>query len=84
MPGHSLPVLARLLEDRTCKLREQFNRLAGQPESMNIASFATLKGLFEDLHWLILIAGHVLCMECDGEAPLVPAEVIAYSMEQVR
>lgn len=75
-------MLARLLEDRTTKLREQLNRLATQPETMDIATSNIIKNLNEDLHWLILISRHVLCIECDGES-LVPPEIMTYSMTQV-
>lgn len=78
-----MPLLSRLLEDRTNKLKEQLNRLVGQPQSLNISDATSIENLYEDLHWLVLIAGHVLCMESDGEVPLVPSEIMRYSMEQV-
>lgn len=80
---HTLPLLSRLLEERTNKLKEQLNRLVGQPDSLNISGLTSAESLYEDLHWLVLIAGHVLCMEADGETPLVPADIMRYSMEQV-
>jgi len=40
--------------------------------------------LYEDLHWLILIIGHVLCMESEGETALIPLEITRCSMEQSR
>lgn len=39
--------------------------------------------LYEDLHWLILITGHVLCMESEGETALIPLEITRCSMKQV-
>jgi len=41
--------------------------------------------LYEDLHWLILITGHVFCMECEGEIALtlIPLEITRCSMKQV-
>ncbi|XP_011307073.1 exportin-4-like [Fopius arisanus] len=78
--SHSLPVLSHLLETRTSKLRQQLSQLVGQPKTLNMN--ANLKELYEDLHWLVLIAGHVLCMESDGEAALIPSEVMKYSIEQ--
>lgn len=81
--SHSLTLLSKLLEDRTNKLKEQLNRLVGGPQSLNISDATSIENLYEDLHWLVLIAGHVLCMESDGEVPLVPSEIMRYSMEQV-
>ncbi|OXU22639.1 hypothetical protein TSAR_013645 [Trichomalopsis sarcophagae] len=80
--NHTLPLLSRLLEDRTNKLKEQLNRLVGQPDSLNISGLTSVESLYEDLHWLVLIAGHVLCMESDGETPLVPADIMRYSLDQ--
>jgi len=77
-----LPLLAQLLEDRTHKLRENLNTLVGQNESSSRP--ASMDELYEDLHWLILIIGHVLCMESEGETALIPLEITRCSMEQVR
>ncbi|XP_058796622.1 exportin-4-like [Phymastichus coffea] len=82
--SHSLSLLARLLEDRTTKLKELLNRLVSQPEALNISGLGSAESLYEDLHWLVLIAGHVLCLEAVGETPLMPAEIIRYSMEQTQ
>lgn len=78
--NHTLPLLSRLLEDRTSKLKAQLNRLVGQ---LNITDLSSIEHLYEDLHWLVLISGHVLCMESDGEVPMIPSEIMVYSMEQV-
>lgn len=37
--------------------------------------------IFEDIHWIILIAGHILCMDSDGETPLIPSEIMQYSLD---
>lgn len=84
MPSHSLVLLARLIENRTNQLREQLTRLAGQYDTLNISGSVAMDNLYEDLHWLILLAGHVLCMESEGEEALIPTEVMKYSTEQVR
>ncbi|KAM0733116.1 Exportin-4 [Formica fusca] len=82
VPNHSLPLLAQLLENRILKLRDNVNALIAsngavpEPNPMN--------DLYEDLHWLVLIAGHVLCMESEGEAALIPLEIRRCSMDQSR
>lgn len=81
--SHTLPLLSRLLEERTNKLKEQLNHLVGQHDSLNISGQTSIENLSEDLYWLVLITGHVLCMESDGETPLVPSQIMRYSMEQV-
>jgi hypothetical protein len=55
VPAHSLPLLAKLLEDRTNRLQGQLQRMHSQ--AMNISDTSILDCLFEDLHWLVLIAG---------------------------
>lgn len=83
-PGHSLILLSHLLESRANKLQQEFNQLVSQPKAMmNLVSNSAMHHLYEDLHWLVLLAGHVLCMESDGETALVPSEIMRYSMEQV-
>ncbi|XP_011647101.1 exportin-4-like isoform X1 [Pogonomyrmex barbatus] len=79
---HSLPLLVQLLEDRIHKLRDNLNILAGQNESSSRP--ASMDELYEDLHWLILIIGHVFCMEAEGETALIPIEITRCSMEQFR
>ncbi|XP_015609401.1 exportin-4 isoform X2 [Cephus cinctus] len=84
IPSHSLPLLARLLEDRTNQLRDQFNRLVGQPVEIQMLTYREMSKLFEDLHWLVLLAGHVLCMESEGEVAQIPSDLMRYSMDQVQ
>ncbi|XP_071566040.1 exportin-4 [Temnothorax nylanderi] len=82
VPDHSLPLLAQLLEDRIHKLRDNLNNMVEQNESSSRP--ASMDELYEDLHWLILITGHVLCMESEGETALVPLEITRCSMKQSR
>ncbi|XP_018403866.1 PREDICTED: exportin-4-like [Cyphomyrmex costatus] len=82
-PDHSLPLLAQLLEDRIHKLRDNLNLLVEQNESSSRP--ASMDELYEDLHWLILITGHVFCMESDfSEVALIPLEITRCSMKQSR
>ncbi|CAG2064734.1 unnamed protein product, partial [Timema podura] len=55
VPGHSLTILCKLLEERTRRLYGQLQRLHSQ--AMNISDNSILDCLFEDIHWLVLIAG---------------------------
>lgn len=80
VPHHSLPLLAQLIEDRISKLRENLNMLVGQTESLK--NNCMIK-LYEDIHWLVLIIGNILCMESDGEVALIPSAITTYDMEQV-
>ncbi|XP_037281790.2 exportin-4 isoform X2 [Rhipicephalus microplus] len=73
---HSLPLLCRVIEDRTQRLQEL---LQGQPQA-GIPMTGAHKELLEDLHWIVLITGHLLTTVCDGETPLIPKEVTRFSL----
>lgn len=51
---------------------------------MNLNEAASLDGVFEDVHWAVLIAGHLLCMESDGELALIPSEINNHSTEMAK
>ncbi|KAJ8950696.1 hypothetical protein NQ318_012776 [Aromia moschata] len=80
IPGHAMPVLFKLLESRIQRLVSHVQAM--QSRAMNISEAASLDNLFEDIHWIVLISGHVLCMDSDGETPMIPSEVMQYSIEQ--
>lgn len=69
-----------MLEVRIEKLRIHFQTM--QLQAMTMSASNALDDLFEDLHWIILIAGHVLCMDSDGETPMIPSEIMQYSINQ--
>lgn len=77
IPGHALPILFKLLESGIVKLIALLER-----RTLNINEAESLQHIFEDLHWTILIAGHTLCMDSDGETPMIPSEIMRYSIEQ--
>ncbi|XP_046399517.1 exportin-4-like [Ischnura elegans] len=91
--SHSLPLLSRLLEERTRRLQNHLQKMmqlgGGQNSGshggsiVTIADTSALDCLFEDIHWLVLIAGHTCCMVSEGETPLIPTEIMHHSMEQV-
>ncbi|XP_002740804.1 exportin-4-like [Saccoglossus kowalevskii] len=41
-----------------------------------------LGNLYEDIHWLVLISGYVLADEPQGETPLIPPEIMEYSIAE--
>lgn len=69
-----------MLEPRIEKLRIHLHTM--QIQAMTISASNALDDLFEDIHWIILIAGHVLCMESDGETPMIPSEIMQYSINK--
>jgi hypothetical protein len=54
---HSLPLVARLIEERTEHLKSQLQKVFAHTYS--ISDSAQTVNLFEDLHWLLLVTGEV-------------------------
>lgn len=79
---HSLTILYTLLEERAQKLNDHLRMMRSQ--TMTLADSNILDNIFEDIHWLVLISGHVLCMDSEGETPLVPSEIMNYSINQLK
>lgn len=82
-PGHSLNIVSKLLEEKTRQMQNQLQTIASLPHQMNSSSTMQLEALFEDIHWVILIGGHVVSMESVGEQPIIPSEIMHYSCEQI-
>ena len=63
LPEHSVGLLARLLEERVCRLHARLQLLAGPgPGGGDAAAHAEaqLQQINEDLHWLLLISSALL------------------------
>lgn len=54
---HSVPLLTQLLEDRIGRMRSQLTHILSN--NLTIAENTQLDQLYEDIHWLLLIAGMV-------------------------
>ncbi|CAK8672706.1 unnamed protein product [Clavelina lepadiformis] len=80
-PHTTIPLLSRLIEDRTNRLHGHLQRMH-QNNPTSDGTSGILLDLYEDLHWLIYTAGYVLADECDGETPLIPQEIVQYSIRQ--
>ncbi|XP_026074158.1 exportin-4 [Carassius auratus] len=81
---HCIPLLTGLLEDRVTRLHGQLQR--HQQHLMASADPGTverkvLDDLYEDIHWLILVSGYLLADDPQGETPLIPSEVMEYSIK---
>lgn len=81
IPGHALPLLAKLLEEKIRRLRGQLLRIhsnGGDGGSGPDGDSKILDALYEDIHWLLLITGHVLCKDYEGEEPLMSSEIVTF------
>ncbi|XP_048095788.1 exportin-4 [Alosa alosa] len=81
---HCIPLLTSLLEDRVTRLHGQLQRhqqhLMSSPDPGSVDR-KVLDDLYEDIHWLILVTGYLLADDPQGETPLIPSEVMEYSIK---
>ncbi|XP_062390462.1 exportin-4 isoform X1 [Sardina pilchardus] len=81
---HCIPLLTSLLEDRVTRLHGQLQRhqqhLMSSPDPSSVDR-KVLDDLYEDIHWLILVTGYLLADDPQGETPLIPSEVMEYSIK---
>ncbi|MEJ1280352.1 exportin 4 [Cricetulus griseus] len=81
---HCMPLLTSLLEERVTRLHGQLQRQQQQllvsPGSSTIDN-KMLDDLYEDIHWLILVTGYLLADDTQGETPLIPPEIMEYSIK---
>ncbi|XP_049583005.1 exportin-4 [Syngnathus scovelli] len=82
---HCIPLLTSLLEDRVTRLHGQLQRT--QQHLMSSSDLTSvdrkvLDDLYEDIHWLILVSGYLLADDPQGETPLIPSEVMEFSVKR--
>ncbi|XP_014251089.1 exportin-4-like [Cimex lectularius] len=80
-PGFSLPLLAKLLEDRTNALKTLLEEIASRKHDLNKA-MEWLNTLYDDIHWIIMISGHVITLESVGEITMMPLDLLDHSIQQ--
>ncbi|KAJ8716736.1 hypothetical protein PYW07_003363 [Mythimna separata] len=78
-PAHCCHVLFTLLQDRSSKLESQLQLM--HMGKLPISGGGHMVTLFEDLHWILMITGHFLAVDCtEGETVMIPSEIIYYSL----
>lgn len=82
-PSHSVPILCKLLEEKTRCLQAHLERIYTNSANLNVSSTDGLDELYEDILWIILVSAHVLSMESVGEQPLIPSEIMYASKQQL-
>ncbi|GAB6027178.1 hypothetical protein CHUAL_013931 [Chamberlinius hualienensis] len=82
---HTLPLLIKLLEEKTAQLTKYYERCSElSSSSATFGSDSSLMNLYEDIHWLILLSGNTLFAYNDGEVLPVPDKIMQYSIEQAQ
>ena len=78
---HSLPLLISLLRERTNQCFQLLKLIQENPQ-MVLSNQNLLDGLYEDLHWLTLLAGYTLCDIAEGEEVLIPTKLMRHSIDR--
>jgi len=73
--SYSVPILTDLIAFKCQALQKQLELVASSSAPKD-----SLDGIYEDLHWAILIAGHMIAFDAMGETNLIPSEVNEYSV----
>lgn len=80
-PAHSCHILFTLLQDRSKRLESQLQLM--HMGKLPVSGGEQLVSLFEDLHWILMITGHFLAIDCtEGEIVMMPSEIIHYSLTE--
>ncbi|XP_048485635.1 exportin-4 [Plutella xylostella] len=78
-PAHCCHVLFTLLQDRSKRLESQLQLM--HMGKLPVSGGEQLVSLFEDLHWILMITGHFIAIDCtEGETVMIPPEIIHYSL----
>lgn len=88
--NYSLPELHQQITHRTENLKTELNRLSQETENLEkFLSNLSLSGqsvqienIFEDLHWLVIFTGHLICKE-SNVGIIASAHVRYVNMKQV-
>lgn len=80
-PHHSLPLLVQLISQCTANCLHVLSMLQRDPNTL-YSQQNSLDSTYEDLHWLVLIAGFTLCDIVESEDVLIPSPLMRYSIRQ--
>lgn len=81
-PSNALPILCKLLEEKTRCFQAHLERVYTNAVNLNVDSSEGLEQLYDDILWIILVSAHVLSMESVGEQPIIPSEIMHSSRQQ--
>lgn len=80
-PQQCLPLVVRSFEQCFSEYLHIISELQ-QDHDLVSAHSNRLDELHEDLHWIFLISGHILCDVVEGEEVAIPKDILEYSCKQ--
>ena len=78
---HTVPILTNLLGQCTDECLRLLMMIKQDAQVLN-SQQNNLDNLYEDLHWLTLIAGYTLCEVDKGNVVYIPSEIMQYSISK--
>ncbi|XP_026810149.1 exportin-4-like [Rhopalosiphum maidis] len=83
IPEHSLSLLVTLIEGQIKEMRTIIEHVHSSGSCQWPESFQQkIDAVNEDIHWMFLIAGHILTVDSEGEPSMIPSEIMHHSIEQ--
>ncbi|XP_050429581.1 exportin-4-like [Adelges cooleyi] len=80
---HTLPLLVTLIEGQIKEMRTVIEHVHSGGGSNWSESFQQhVDSIHENIHWMFLIAGHVLTVDSEGEPSMIPSEIMHHSIKQ--
>lgn len=81
-----MTLVSKLLEDKLRKLNQRLQIIYSDLNNIRSANHTNkiLDDVFEDIHWILMIAGHLLAMEGASEEPAIPNEIMSCSLQQLQ
>ncbi|XP_063703188.1 exportin-4-like [Culicoides brevitarsis] len=76
--AHSLPILAKLLEDKIRTFAVMLQTLYTANVNITEKETTALQNIFEDIHWLLLLTAYTIGNDSEGETALIPPEINQY------
>lgn len=77
----SIELIARCLENRVMTLGTQYKEMFDR-NMLHGEMSREMEETTDDIHWLLLIGGHILTLESAGEQPTMPSEIVQYTAEE--
>ncbi|VVC37258.1 Hypothetical protein CINCED_3A011540 [Cinara cedri] len=83
VPEHTLDLLVTLIESQIKELRSIIEHIHCSGSSNWSESVQKkIDDIHEDIHWMFLIAGHVITVDSEGEPSMIPSEIMHYSIRK--
>ncbi|XP_025409215.1 exportin-4-like isoform X2 [Sipha flava] len=82
IPEHTLPLLVNLIEGEIKNMRTIIEHVHSGNCQWSESFQQKINTIHENIHWMFLIAGHILTVDSEGEPSMIPSEIMHHSIKQ--